>query len=216
MARRLRHLALAATLAAALPADGVAQRVSLEIGLSADTLVSGRTLRLPEVRLAGLLADGRWGQALRNSLPLRLQFELEIWRSRDGWIDQFERTLAWEMLIRHEALFDHYTVTHRQAGGAQEFILASWEALEQYLDSGNKIIVRPASAGTYYYVAKVMITTLSEADIEELERFVQGRAPPDADRRNQGRFGVMRFLMRMTGGLPVQTLEARSGRVVVR
>lgn len=216
MARATRRLGLVALLAATLPATAAAQRVSLEIGLSADTLVSGRTLRLPQVRLAGLLTDGRWGQALRNSLPLRLQFELEIWRSRDGWIDQYERTLAWEMLIRHEALFDHYTVTHRQAGGAQEFVLASWEALGQYLDRGNTIIVRPSGSGTYYYVAKVLITTLSEADIEELERFVQGRAPPDPERRGQGGLGVVRFLMRMTGGLPVQTLEARSGRVVVR
>jgi hypothetical protein len=214
--RSTRRLLLLAAIVALTPQVGVAQRVGLEVTLSADTLVDGRTLRLPTIKLTDLLDDGRWGNALRTSLPLRLQFELEIWRSRDGWIDQFERALAFEVLIRHEALFDHYTVTQRQAGGAREQVLASWEALEQYLAGGYKLIVRPSTTGTYYYVAKVMITTLSEADLDELERFVQGRAPAEAERRGQGRVGLMRFLLRMTGGLPVQTLETRSGRVVVR
>lgn len=214
--RRAALLVLAVAVGPLIPQTGQAQRVGLRIALSADTVVDGRTLRLPEIRVNNLLRDSRWGNALRGSLPLRLQFELEIWRSREGWIDQFERALAWEILIRHEALFDHYTVTQRQARGATEQVLASWEALEAMLDAGTKVIVRPAATGTYYYVAKVAITTLSESDIEELERFVQGRAPADPDRRGQERIGLIRLLLRMTGGLPMQSLEQRSPRFMVR
>lgn len=212
---RMRLLLTAAALLALTPATGAAQRVGLEIRVGPDTVVDGRPLRLPEVRLTNLLADRRWEQALRNSLPLRLRFELEIWRSRDGWIDQYERTLAWELLVRHEALFDHYTVTTRQAGGAFERVLTSWEALDAYLGSWNRIVARPATSGSYYFVVKVLITTLSDADLDELERFVQGREPVGADRGRTGG-GIYRFLLRMTGGLPVQQLEARSGRVGVR
>ncbi len=130
-----RRLPLLLTLAlVGLPGTGLAQRVGLEVTLTADTTVGGRQMRLPKVRTQNLLA-GRWGQAVRNALPLRLRFELEVWRSRDSWIDQFERAVVWEVVIRHEVLFDQYTVTQRVAGGTREITLASWEALEGYLNT---------------------------------------------------------------------------------
>lgn len=213
-----RRLPLLLTLAlVGLPGTGLAQRVGLEVTLTADTSVGGRQMRLPKVRTQNLLA-GRWGQAVRNALPLRLRFELEVWRSRDSWIDQFERTVSWEIVIRHEVLFDHYTVTQRVAGGTQEITLASWEALEGYLNTANLILARPAGRGTYYYAVTLVVTTLSEEDLAELERFVQGEAVGSDRERRRGTSGQagIRFLLRMTGGLPSETIEQRTERFVVR
>ncbi len=216
MARR--HLPLLVLLLALLPAGASAQRVTLEVALTPDTLVNGRTMRLPRVRTQNLL-DGRWGQALRNSLPLRLQFEIEIWQSRDGWIDRYERSVEWGVVIRHEALFDQYTVTLPQARGAQEVTLPTWEALQRYFDREILILSRPASRGTYYYHVTLVITTLSEEDLDELERFVRGEetvgAGRERERETSGR-GTIRFLLRMTGGLPSETVERRTEKFVVR
>lgn len=202
----------------ALPGALAAQRVSLEVRLAADTTINGRRFRLPEVRTANLLRDSRWEQSLRNSLPLRVQFTVEIWRSRDSWIDQFERAYQWEVVVRHEALFDQYSVAQRMAGGTSESTFPTWEALEIHLDSWNRIITRPASTGTYYYTVKLTISTLSEADLDELERYLQGQAVSEVERERQRSSGQawVRFLLRMAGALPTQTLERRSPRFEVR
>ncbi|MDZ4672890.1 MAG: DUF4390 domain-containing protein [Gemmatimonadota bacterium] len=192
-----------------------AQRVELQVTLSNDTLVDGRLIRLPQVRTLNLLA-GRWGQALRNSLPLRLSYQIEIWRSRDGWIDQYEKTVEWGIVVRHEALFDQYTVTTPRARGAPEVSLATWEALDRYLSRERLILARPGGRGTYYFHVRLEVTTLSEDDLEELERFVRGEGTdPDRD-RNPANRSVLQFLMRMTGGLQSERVEQRTEKFVVR
>lgn len=212
---RYRLLALSLVALAVTPATGAAQRVSLGVTLTRDTLVEGRLLRLPRVQTRALL-DGRWGEALRASLPLRLQYQIEIWRSREGWIDQFERNIEWGVVIRHEALFDQYTVTHPHARGAQEVTLPTWEALVLYLNRDQVILARPGGRGTYYFHVRLTITTLSDEDVDELERFVRGEpTAPDRERTSGGR-AFLRFIMRATGGLQSETVEQRTEKFVVR
>ena len=212
---RLRFLVpLGALMAgASLPAAG--QRVELQVALTADTVVEGRQIRLPKVRTLNLLS-GRWGQALRNALPLRLTYQIEIWRSRDGWIDQYERTVEWGVVIRHEALFDQYTVTTPQArGGAAEVSLATWEALDRHLSREALILARPGGRGTYYFHVRLEVTTLSRADLDELERFVRGEGTATDRERNTTSRSVLQFLMRMTGGLQSERVEQRTEKFVV-
>lgn len=211
---RTRLVFLATLCLALIPVTGAAQRVTLGVTLTPDTLVDGRQMRLPRVQTRELLA-GRWGEALRNSLPLRLQFQIDIWRSRDGWIDQFERTVEWGVVVRHEALFDQYTVTHPHARGATEVTLATWAALQQYLNREQLILARPGGRGTYYFHVRLTITTLSEEDVDELERFVRGEnTAPTRDRTTPQR-AFLRFIMKATGGLQSETVEQRTEKFVV-
>lgn len=212
---RLRFLLPFGVLLATAATPAAAQRVQLQVGLSADTLVDGRIMRLPQVRTLDLLS-GRWGQALRNSLPLRLSYQIEIWRSRDGWIDQYERTVEWGVVIRHEALFDQYTVSTPRTVGAPEVSLATWEALDRYLSRERLILARPAGRGTYYFHVRLVVTTLSEADLEELERFVRGEGSSTERDRDPANRSVLQFLMRMTGGLQSERVEQRTEKFVVR
>jgi len=210
-----RLIVLAVLTLALLPAAGQAQRVNLGVRLTPDTLVSGRMMRLPVVQTRQLLA-GRWGEALRRSFPLRLQYRIEIWRSREGWIDQLERTVEWGLVVRHEALFDQYTVTHPAALGVQEVILPTWDALEQYLNKDQVILARPGGRATYYFHVQLVIMTLSDADVDELERFVRGEpTEPDRERAPSTR-AFLRFILRATGGLQTETVDARTGKFVVR
>ena len=98
-------------LAAGRPAPVLGQGtgpIRLTVRLSPDSTLAGS--RAPIVRSENLLSDGRWLAALRSGLPVRLHYRVEVWRSRGGWFDAFERQAEWDVVLRHEPLLDQYTV----------------------------------------------------------------------------------------------------------
>ena len=58
-----------------------------------------------------LLEDTPWLRTPAQGLPVRLQYRLEIWRSREAWLDDVVRQLEWTIVVRHEPLLDQFTVT---------------------------------------------------------------------------------------------------------
>jgi Domain of unknown function (DUF4390) len=199
---------------AAAPSPAAAQAsapVRLTVRLAPDSTMSGS--RAPIVRSENLLGDGRWLAALRSGLPVRLHYTVEVWRSRGGWFDDFEREAEWDVVLRHEPLLDQYTVLTLVAGRAQERRYATVDALSAALAFAYQVSVRPAQPGRYYYAASLEISTLSDSDLDELQRFLEG----DLEGVAQGKEGVgdalgrgaTRFLLRLAG-LPSLRLEVRS------
>jgi len=209
-------LALAAALPRAAAAQG-AQSVHLTVRLADDSAVTGS--RAPVVRSENLLGDGRWLSALRSGLPVRLHYRVEVWRSRGGWFDAFERQGEWDVVLRHEPLLDQYTVLTLVGGRAQERRYATLDALSAALAFAYQVSVRPGQPGRYYYTASLEISTLSDSDLDELQRFLEG----DLDDVAQGKEGVgdalgrgaTRFLLRLAG-LPSLRLEVRTTTFEVR
>jgi hypothetical protein len=195
-----------------------ARPVRLLVTLSPDSSQMGA--RAPIVRSENLLGgDSRWLAALRSGLPVRLHYRVEVWRSREGWFDIFARQAEWDVLVRHEPLLDQYTLLTFAGAARQERRYATLDALGAALAFAYQINVRPSEEGRYYYAASLQVSTLSDSDLDELERFLAG----DPDREDQdgenlgdalGR-GATRFLLRLAG-LPSLRLEARSDRFVVR
>ena len=74
----------------------------------------------------------------------------------------------------------------------------------------------PQGNGTFYYHINLKIQTLSDQELEELERFLRGeaQAPPQQDRGSIGRT-IRRFLARLGGGLPFEELEEKTGQFTV-
>jgi hypothetical protein len=195
-----------------------AQQVRLHVTLSPDSSAKGA--RAPFVRSENLLGgDSRWLAALRSGLPVRLHYRVEVWRSREGWFDIFDRQAEWDVLIRHEPLLDQYTLLTFAGAARQERRYATLDALGAALAFTYQVNIRPSEEGHYYYAASLQVSTLSDSDLDELERFLAG----DPGRESQsgeklgdalGR-GATRFLLRLAG-LPSLRLEARSERFVVR
>jgi hypothetical protein len=192
-------LATALALAATLPPGAAAQApqsVRLTVRLTDDSAATGS--RAPVVRSENLLGDGRWLAALRSGLPVRLHYRVEVWRSRGGWFD---------------------TVLTLVGGRVQERRYATLDALTAALAFAYQVSVRPSQAGRYYYTASLEISTLSDSDLDELQRFLEG----DLDDVAQGKEGVgdalgrgaTRFLLRLAG-LPSLRLEVRSTTFDVR
>jgi hypothetical protein len=213
---------VAAGLGFALPPARTAQAqapeaIRLTVRLADDSTSSGS--RAPVVRSENLLGDGRWLAALRSGLPVRLHYRVEVWRARGGWFDAFERQADWDVVLRHEPLLDQYTVLTLVGDRARERRYATLDALSAALAFAYQVSVRPAAAGRYYYTAALEISTLSDSDLDELRRFLEG----DLDEVAKGKQGVgdalgrgaTRFLLRLAG-LPSLRLEVRSASFDIR
>jgi len=193
-------------------ATGQTIRVGLAVGL--DPQVEPNGARRALVQVQDLLRDPRWSAALDQSFAIRLTFRLEIWRSREGWIDDFQRATEWSTVIQREPLEDQYHVTRILLSGAEEFRFATQELLDHWISATNKVDALPQGTGTFYYTVTVQITALSDQDMDELERFLKGEAGPPQQGNSIGR-SLRRFLMRMAG-LPWEELEQKSGKFTVR
>ena len=210
-------LAFASVLVRPLDAQDPAD-VRLQVVLAADSTPNGS--RSPIVQSQNMLAgNSRWLSALRSGLPVRLHYRVEVWRSRGAWFDTFERQAEWDVLVRHEPLLDQYTFLTFVGAARQERRYATLDALGAALAFAYQVNVRPIEPGRYYYAATLQVTTLSDSDLDELERFLAG----DLDRTEErgenlgdalGR-SATRFLLRLAG-LPSLRLEARSQSFTVR
>ena len=191
--------------------------IRLHVTLTLDSTPRGA--RSPVVRSENLLGgESRWLDALRSGLPVRLHYRVELWRSRDGWFDDFSRQVEWDVVVRHEPLLDQYTLLTLVGARRQERRYATLDALGAALAFAYQVSVRPDEPGGYYYAASLQVSTLSDSDLDELERFLAG------DLGNPGKGegigdavgrGATRFLLRLAG-LPSLRLEARSQRFTVR
>ena len=208
-----------ALVALATPREGEAQAgnsVRLEVRLTPDSAPRGE--RAPVVRSDNLLGDGRWLSTLRSGLPVRLHYRVEIWRSRNGWLDQLTRQVYWDVVVRHEPLLDQYTLLTIFGSRVQERRYATLDALTAALSFAYQINVSPTEPGSYYYTATLEVSTLSDSDLDELERFLEGDLEVARGREGLGDalgWGATRFLLRLAG-LPSLRLEARTRRFSVR
>ncbi len=191
-------------------------RVRLEV--TASEPINPQGVRRPQVRTPGILQDPRWRDALQNSFPLRLRYRVEIWRVRPDWFDALERAFEWETLVQFEPLTDQFTKTVVFGGSARAYTrFTSLQELERDLERVQLVTITPAGIGEYYFTGSLQIRTLTDAEMEELERFLQGEpSPRDQPDDAQPSFGrtARRLLLRF-GGLPYQELEGRTARFQV-
>lgn len=184
----------------AIAAQDSAQ-VALEVGVTGPA-------HDPLVRTRNLLEDTPWLSALREGLPVRLQYRLETWRSREGWLDEVDRTLEWTLVVRHEPLLDQFSVTRLGPGNLSTTRrVGTAGALAEVLGLTYQFRIGPKVAGRYYYSASLDVVTLSETDLAKFERLLRGELGGE---NSGGSFvdRARRLVLRLAG-LP--TLQ-RSGR----
>lgn len=166
--------------------------------------------RDPVVWTRRLLEDTPWLSALREGLPVRLQYRLEAWRSRDGWLDEVERTVEWTLVVRHEPLQDQFAVTRLGPGRfSQTRRVGTAGALAELLGTqGYQFRIGPRAAGRYYYTAALDVTTLSDSDLDRFERLLRGELQEDGNRGSivdRARRAILRL-----AGLPTLNVAGRS------
>lgn len=183
--------------------------VRLEVALAPTT-------QDPTVFTRNLLEDTPWLSTLRQGLPIRLQYRLEIWRSREAWLDDVVRQLEWTIVVRHEPLLDQFTVTRvGPYKGVFTRRLGTAGALAEYLGIGLQFPVVPKETGRYYYTAALSVATLSDSDLDKFERVLRG----EIDAESSGGGGIAeraRRLVLKLAGLPTANYPAQSEQFEVR
>jgi len=212
----LRVLAAVLALGSLLTAPAAAQRpkVGLSVQLGPDTFPRG--VRYARVQVRSLFADPDWADALDQSFPIRLTYRMEIWRSRDGWIDEFQRATEWSTVIQYEPLQDQYRVTELLLSGPVETRFQTRDELARWIGITREVDALPVGAGSFYYDVKLRISALSDDDMEEIEQFLAGgQATPSRPERSSIGRSFRRFLLRLAG-LPGEELTVRTERFRVR
>lgn len=212
----LRVFAAVLALGSLLIAPAAAQRpkVGLSVQLGPDTFPRG--VRYARVQVRSLFADPDWADALDQSFPIRLTFRMEIWRSRDGWIDEFQRATEWSTVIQYEPLQDQYRVTELLLSGPVETRFQTRDELARWIGITREVDALPVGAGSFYYDVKLRISALSDEDMEEIEQFLAGgQATPSRPERSSIGRSFRRFLLRLAG-LPGEELTVRTERFRVR
>jgi hypothetical protein len=215
-ARLLLLATLTLSIAPSLAAQGT-PGVTLTVTLVPDpTRKSGQ---LPEARVHGLLEDERWTSALLSGLPLRLHYRLELWRTRDSWFDAAVRSVEWDVVVRREPLLDQYSVTTVLLGRTRQQSYPDLATLGSALGTAYRIAVRATDKGEHYYVATLSVSTLSDADLDEMDRVLRGESGAATDDGGDIGDAVGRTARRMllrVAGLPIMRVEGKSARFEVK
>ena len=183
--------------------------VGLEVTLAGSTLD-------PVVRTRNLLEETPWLTALRQGLPIRLQYRLETWRSREAWLDEVQRQVEWTIVVRHEPVLDQFVVT--RIGPGNRIVprrVATPGALAELLGARYQFQIVPADEGRYYYTASLTVATLSDSDLDQLERVLRGEVDPRSAEGGSLAERARRLLLRLAG-LPRLSLNASSEAFEVR
>jgi hypothetical protein len=172
-------LALAAmTAAGATPAHtlGAQSRPTLALELPPDSLL---TRRGPLVRATNMLAGERIRQLLLAGFPARFHFRVERW-SEGRFFDKLEGAGEFDILAQYLPAEKMYQVTQVQDDRA--FPLGKYAAVsdaERAIGRANiaPLSSRPSSRAQYYQ-ASLLVEVLSEKDLDEVARWLQGDVGP--------------------------------------
>jgi hypothetical protein len=207
-------LAALASGARQVRAQDTTAAVELDIDLS--PAANGSGAREPIVITRNLLEDTPWLSTLREGLPVRLQYRLEVWRSREGWFDVLDRQIEWTVVVRHEPLLDQFSVIRLlPPKQMRENTYATPGALASALSVPYKLQLAPKEPGRYYYAASLAVSTLSDSDMDQLERVLRGELDPGNGGGASLAQRVRRLVLRLAG-LPTLNLSARSEGFEVR
>jgi hypothetical protein len=165
------------------------------------------------VQIGAVLDDAGLRDALDSALPLRFHLRVELWRKAT-----FDRLVAAEEIavaILQDPLGGGYSV-ETGSRAHQAATIGDAQRLLAELMNPN---LRPGRVGRHYYLATLVVETLSLSDLDELRRWLRGEVVPAIEGRGTGTRAVERGLRRLMVrviGLPSRRFEARTGTFETR
>ena len=202
--------------AGAIPLAGQG-RPSLSIELPADSLL---TRRGPLVRATGMLTGDRIKELLNAGFPARFHFRVELW-SQGPLFASFERAGEFDIVARYlpaEKLYEVMQVQNERAFSLGRF--AAIADAQRAIGRANAApVTARSSSRTQYYQATLTVEALSEKDIDEVARWLQGDVEPGmTGRANPASIlsrGIRALATRLLGGEKTE-YEATSPRFRAR
>ena len=166
----------------------------------------------PVVRAEHLLEDGVFDGALKNGFAVSNHFRLELWR-KAALFDRLQRDAEWDALVRLDPLSGEFDLI-RSGATVEHFTTMDNVSRALATPFTVDLLPPPGEGASYYYIATLDIESLSEGELEEVERWLKGDfGPAISHTGNIGDAlarGARRLLIRFSG-LPRRRLEARTG-----
>ncbi len=160
------------------------------------------------IELGDILGTGGIRQSLESGLPVRIRVLTELWRDR--FFDALEGREEWRATVWYEPLSATYRV---ETADIPIGLAQSTEEAAEILGSDVRSSLGPIQPGTYYYLARIEIETLSLSDLEELRRWLGGELAPavGGDEAVGGALGSgLRRLFVRALGLPAVRYQTRT------
>jgi len=184
------------------PSASADSRPRLTLDLPPDSLL---TRRGPTVRATGMLSGARMSELLLAGFPARFHFRVEL-SSEGRFFDQLEGVAEFDAGVRYLPAERVYEVVHVLDDRVQ-----SLGKFAQLADA-ERAVARPTIAPiaarpmsrTQYYEATLRVEVLSERDLDEVGRWLQGEVRPVlTGKSNPASFlvrGVRTVASRLLGG----------------
>jgi hypothetical protein len=148
-----------------------AQDRAPRIAISIDS--SKKTAAL--VRTYNLLEDTPWLTVLRQGLPVRLRYRIDVWRSRQVLADQLAGQYEWQVVLRNQPLLDQFTLYRIFPNQkARSYTYATSGALAASLGNLYSIPFELKEEGIHYYSVSLRMETLSDSDLDDFNRALRG------------------------------------------
>lgn len=199
-------MALAVTFAASALPLGAQARPQLKLDLPADSLL---TRTGPLVSTSNMLAGQRLRDLLNAGFPARFHFRVELW-SEGRVFHSFQKAGEFDVLARYLAADKVYEVIHVQNDRATPLgKFAAVADAERAIGRPTSAPVRAQPSGrNQYYQATLTVEALSEKDIDEVGRWLEGEIEPGitgrANPASSLSRGIRSVFARLVGGEKTQ------------
>ena len=158
----------------------------------------------PTIESANLLT-AKTRELLLNGFPAALHYRLELWRG-GGWFDDLESTTEWDVVVWYDPVRHVYQVVRQHGKQSEDFgAFGSLTSAEGAVDRAYQVPMRPRHAGAkYYYALSLDVQTLTESDLDALQRWLRGDFEPAVRGKNSPvsaiSNGLGTLLSRVLGG----------------
>lgn len=158
----------------------------------------------PTIESAHLLT-AKTRELLLNGFPADLHYRLELWRG-GGWFDDLESATEWDVFVFYDPVRHVYQVVRQRGRQREDFgAFGSITSAEQVIDRAYHVAMAPRRAGAkYYYALSLDVQTLTESDLDALQRWLRGDFEPAVRGKNSPvsaiSSGIGTLLSRILGG----------------
>jgi hypothetical protein len=133
------------------------------------------------------LIDAETAHSLADGVPATLVVQIEVWRDRSGWFDQYAGGRILVFKLQRDAWDEVYVVRDSEGNTRSYPDLDSVRAvLERQVGVAVLPIAQLAADHPHYLILKVALKPLTAEDVDELEGWLSGEVEPE----NHG-FGLL-------------------------
>jgi hypothetical protein len=143
---------------------------------------------------------------VRNGFPMELHYRVELWAAR-RLFDDLLSSAEWDVVVRYDALSERYHVFRVDPPNSVRQLGVFTRVSEVAAEVERPMRVPLAASqrgGRQYYRVVLNVETLSDNDLDEVERWLRRELRPAVrGQRNPGTAlgrGVRRVFVRVVGG----------------